>query len=135
MLIEVPPLSLRSLEYPSRTESSAEVRERVAAARIFSQVRLASEKAGVQAGSTGVSSTVAGVNVPSRLEAQSMLAAGARSLLRRALVAEGLSGRAYTRIIRLARTIADLDALDEVTADHVAEALALRLDYRRLGLS
>ena len=47
---------------------------------------------------------------------------------------EGLSGRGYTRIVGLARTIADLDQREAVDADDVAEALALRLDYRRVGL-
>jgi predicted ATPase with chaperone activity len=49
------------------------------------------------------------------------------------LLKEGLSGRAYVRIISLARTIADLDNVLPVGADHLAEALALRLDHRRVG--
>ena len=56
----------------------------------------------------------------------------ARSLLRQALVRDGLSGRAYVRVISLARTIADLDSTEQVSAEHLAEALSLRLDHRRL---
>ena len=66
------------------------------------------------------------------LEERSLLTRDARSLLRQALIAQGLSGRAYVRIIDLARTIADLDNLLLVGPDHVAEALALRLDHRRV---
>lgn len=57
----------------------------------------------------------------------------ARGLLHEALVREGLSGRAYARIIDLARTIADLDNTPAVKLEHIAEALALRLDHRRVG--
>jgi magnesium chelatase family protein len=49
----------------------------------------------------------------------------------RALLAEGharlgLSGRGHDRVLRLARTIADLDGSERVSADHLAEALTLR---------
>jgi len=37
------------------------------------------------------------------------------------------------RVAGLARTIADLDCLEEVSAEHLAEALSLRLDHRRLA--
>jgi predicted ATPase with chaperone activity len=57
----------------------------------------------------------------------------ARSLLRQALVRDALSGRAYVRVMSLARTVADLDSMDEVSAEHLAEALSLRLDHRRLA--
>jgi magnesium chelatase family protein len=67
------------------------------------------------------------------LEDRGTLSADARSLLRQALVRDSLSGRAYARIAGLARTIADLDQLATVGPEHVAEALALRLDYRRIG--
>ena len=46
---------------------------------------------------------------------------------------DGLSGRAYVRVMGLARTIADLDQVEEVSAEHLAEALSLRLDHRRLA--
>jgi predicted ATPase with chaperone activity len=110
-------LTLSALDDASGAESSATVRERVTAARLFRR-----ERASGQCES-----------VVHALEERSLLTRDARSLLRQALVGGGLSGRAYVRIIDLARTIADLDNLLLVGPEHVAEALALRLDHRRVG--
>ncbi len=140
VLIEVPPLTLFSLENGRCGETSAVVRERVAAARQFRQAREKARKmespansgAGLAAHVGRSEETVKGASA--HLEGGCRLSGEARSLLRRALVGEGLSGRAYTRIVSLARTIADLDQLEVVGIDHVAEAIALRLDYRRVGL-
>ncbi|MBN1321156.1 MAG: hypothetical protein JXA87_09990 [Thermoleophilia bacterium] len=68
------------------------------------------------------------------LEQRNGVTREARGLLRHALVRDALSGRAYVRTVRLARTIADLDGAPPVRIEHVAEALALRLDQRRVGL-
>jgi magnesium chelatase family protein len=116
-LVEVPPLTLSELEGGERSESSAMIGARVLAARKFALER-----------ATGRSG-----NADRSLEDRGRLGRDARVLLRRALVNESLSGRGYTRIISLARTIADLDGLQTVGAEHVAEALALRLDQRRVG--
>jgi magnesium chelatase family protein len=117
-LIEVPPLTLSALDEGNGGEPSASVRARVAAAQIFRQERAAGGDAAPQA-----------------IEERNHLTREARALLRQALVREGLSGRAYVRIIGLARTIADLDNVLPVGSEHVAEALALRLDHRRIGFS
>jgi magnesium chelatase family protein len=120
-LIEVPPLTLDALDDRSALEPSAAVRARVAAAREFRRVRQqrwpAQETHPAMEGAGG----------------RSGLAREARSLLREALVRDGLSGRAYVRVMGLARTIADLDQIEEVGAEHLAEALSLRLDHRRLA--
>jgi len=117
-LIEVPPLTLAALERTVEGEASALVRDRVGAAREF---RLHRENHQDDQ-----------ARVP--LEERNGLTEEARGLLRDALVRDGLSGRAYVRTVRLARTIADLDGVRPVRVDHVAEALALRLDQRRVGL-
>jgi len=58
--------------------------------------------------------------------------AAADSLLREAVARLGLSARGYHRVLKIARTIADLVGADEVGADHVAEAIQYRsLDRRR----
>lgn len=117
-LIEVPPLTLAALERVPESGVSAAVRERVLSARAF---RVDREQRGL--GTAG-----------EPLEQRSRLTAEARRLLRQALVRDSLSGRAYVRIVSLARTIADLDGTPKVRIEHVAEALALRLDRRRVGL-
>ena len=119
VLIEVPPLTLSALDVGNGGEASAVIQERVAAARAFRRQR----------------SEHGGAATPQALEERSGLTREARGLLRQALVREGLSGRAYVRVIGLARTIADLDNVLPVGAEHLAEALALRLDYRRVGLA
>ncbi|OFW65299.1 MAG: hypothetical protein A2Y74_05735 [Actinobacteria bacterium RBG_13_63_9] len=116
-LVEVPPLTLTELEGRARAESSATVRARVLAAREFARDRAA-----------GVDS-----ECHRSLEDKGSLDGEARALLRQALVNESLSGRGYARVISLSRTIADLDGLVTVGGQHVAEALALRLDHRRIG--
>jgi magnesium chelatase family protein len=112
-------LTLSALDAQASGESSAVIRERVAAAHVFRRQREMRQR----------------VAVSRALEDRSHLTREARALLRQALVREGLSGRAYVRIISLARTIADLDNVLPVRADHLAEALALRLDHRRVGFA
>jgi magnesium chelatase family protein len=119
VLVEVPPLTLSALDQAAGSESSASVRARVMAARAFRDTR--PERQGGKAGDG--------------LEERNLLTKEARSLLRQALIHDSLSGRAYVRIISLARTIADLDNLLPVGPEHVAEALALRLDHRRIGFT
>jgi magnesium chelatase family protein len=119
-LIEVPPLTLTALDEAGRSETSAQVRERVTAAVAFREERKRRSRAH-GAGSGGP-------------ESHAELRPEALSLLRSALVRDGMSGRAYVRTMQLARTIADLDGLLEVGPEHVAEALSLRLDQRRAVL-
>ena len=117
-LIEVPPLTVAELDGEERGESSATIGQRVCAARAFARQR----------------STQSVWGARSPIEEQAGLSREARKLLRQALVDDRLSGRGYARVIRLARTIADLDEAEAVLADHAAEALGLRLDHRRVGL-
>ncbi|MBN1629510.1 MAG: YifB family Mg chelatase-like AAA ATPase [Thermoleophilia bacterium] len=118
-LIEVPPLTLTVLEQTTQIETSGQVRERVAAAWEFRRERLARQED----------------RDGHPLEKRSLLTAEARALLRQALVRESLSARAYVRIVSLARTMADLDNVLPVGTEHIAEALALRLDQRRVDFS
>lgn len=61
---------------------------------------------------------------------------GGRNILDLAMRRLGLSARTRARVLRLARTIADLDGKDEITAAHVSEAVMLRcLDRRRLEIT
>ncbi len=119
VLIEVPPLAVSQLDQAGNADPSWVVRERVTAAREFGKSRAHRET-----GSQGRA-----------FEDRWLLTRDARLLLRRAFVQDGLSGRAFTRVAGLARTIADLDQIDVVGSDHIAEALAFRLDHRRIGFS
>ena len=136
-LIEVSPLTLFSLESGRRGDTSASVRSRVLAAREFRADRERHRRCGNSDAATAASGARPSGRAATALgaEASAGLREDARSLLRQALVKEGLSGRAYSRVIALARTIADLDGAASVRMEHVAEALALRLDYQRVGLS
>jgi magnesium chelatase family protein len=118
-LIEIPPLTLAGLEGGGGPRTSAAVRQRVANAREFARERV--RRQGAPAGDG--------------FEERNLLTRDARALLRQALVRDSLSGRAYVRVISLARTIADLDSVFPVGPEHVAEALALRLDRRRVGFA
>lgn len=114
MHVEVPRMPPAALDPDEGepSESSAQVRERVLAARAVQQARgdLNSELKGKS------------------LERHCALAAPAKDLLRRAMEQLGLSARAYHRILRVARTIADLTGAEGIEASHLSEAIG----YRRL---
>jgi magnesium chelatase family protein len=61
------------------------------------------------------------------LDQTTMLDTPARALLTSAADRFGLSARGYHRVLRVARSIADLDTTDSITRDHIAEALSYRL--------
>lgn len=127
----VPPAKLAE----QRTaESSAAVRSRVLAARLRQRSRYASLRDN-DIGTTGrpqkktslSSSRATNASAPARLIAPaSRLHPEARTLLVRAAEKLQLSARAYHRVLRVARTIADLDALDTISPAHLAEALRFR---------
>jgi magnesium chelatase family protein len=121
--VGLPPVDVRSLVGGVPGESSAMVRARVIAARA---VQLARRAAGVTASrcnasvSTGELAQVAPLDAPSR------------RLIAEAVERLGLSARAFTKVVRVARTIADLDESSAVRAHHVAEAVQCRLLDREL---
>ena len=112
---EVPPVSYEQLSAIGGEETSANVRARVVAARAIQTNRFAC---------TGIACNA---QIPPALLAESCpLDSGAEKLLRGAFDRMGLSGRAYDRILKVARTIADLDASEQIRAPHLAEALQYR---------
>jgi len=108
-------LSAADLVLPPPAEGSAEVRARVAAARGLQTARYADHPIRTNAEVDGV-----------LLDAVATPDEAGRTLLAQASEAMRLSARGYTRILRVARTIADLAGSEGVGRLHVAEALSYR---------
>jgi magnesium chelatase family protein len=67
-----------------------------------------------------------------QLEKHCKLDAGGELLLKEAMVELGLSARAHDKICKVARTIADLDGVEDIRTEHVAEAIGYRKLDRKL---
>lgn len=114
LFVDVRALSASELALPAPAEGSAQVARRVAAARARQQARFGA--------AAPINATVEG----KQLETAELLAADAREMLMRAADKLRLSARAWTRVLRVARTIADLAGAAQTGRAHVAEALAFR---------
>ena len=113
--IEVPAVNYQDLSQPLKSESSVEVRKRVEAARAIQNQRFAKRKiyCNAQMGTKLVNKFC----VPDKT---------GKTLLETAMERLGLSARAYTRILKIARTIADLEAEEKILPQHIAEAIQYR---------
>jgi magnesium chelatase family protein len=109
--IEVPAVPEAELTGAATGETSAVVRERVAAAAALQQARQG--KANSQLG-------------PKEIELHCVPEAGAEKLLRQAITRLNLSARAYHRILKVARSIADLAGSATIASAHIAEAVQYR---------
>jgi magnesium chelatase family protein len=117
--IELPAVTYNEISGKTQKgESSATIRERVNAARRFTDKRL-----------------VAGGDKPGTLNARMTTdqlhryctpTEEGQALLRQAFETLGLSARGHDRILRVARTIADLDEMEQINEDHIAEAIMYR---------
>ena len=104
--IEVTPVPVSQLNREEKSESSAAIRERVVAARAIQTARFA---------------------MGSKLTRQyCVLTDECRTIMEQAMNRLGLSARAYDRILRVSRTIADLEAAPDITPDHLREAITYR---------
>jgi magnesium chelatase family protein len=115
--VDVPPVGFDELDLPQSTDTSAKIAQRVQAARDIQTARFADhDTARVNADAEG--KLLEDIATPD--------AAGKELLLR---VAEkfGLSARGYHRVLRVARTVADLAGSDQIERPHVAEAIGFRL--------
>lgn len=119
--VALPPVDVASLSTldPSCGESSAEVRARVEPARAAQRARASRVFASCNAALA--EAELRKVAAPDER---------GRALLERAATQLGLSARAYGKVLKVARTIADLEGADGVRASHVAEAVSLRLSER-----
>ena len=121
--VEVPPVAYSDLDLPASGETSATVAARVAAARARQALRFQGHA------TARVNADLEG----SLLEATASPDAEGRALLVRVAERFGLSARGYHRVLRVARTIADLDGSEAVRHPHIAEAVSFRLTVGAKG--
>lgn len=119
--VEVPPVSFHDLDLPSKGEPSQVIRARVTKAREIQTARV----------SKGMKAKVNSDLEGSELEALAEPDTEGRALLNKVAERYGLSARGYHRILRVARTIADLDASETVRFSHVSEAISYRLAFTK----
>lgn len=120
IIVEAPALEYEELKSRTPSESSAEIKKRVNAARGAQQKRFA----GTEIHKNADMDTKA-------LNRFCALDADCEALMHRAFDSMGLTARSYDRILRVARTIADLDGSEGIGAAHIAEAIQYRsFDFR-----
>ena len=124
--IDVPAVKFKELtgETPPDTESSASIRERVIRAREAQQQRFTVEKIYSNAGMS-----------PRMIRHYCKIDPESETMLERAMTRLGLSARAYDRILKVSRTIADLEGSEDIRSSCVAEAVGYRSSTAPIGLS
>lgn len=123
--VEVASLTYEEISGNEKSESSETIRERVNSAREFARRRFESDKQPIHSNSAMNSH---------HLRKYCALDTDASALMKNAFTSLGLSARGHDRILRVARTIADLDKSENITAAHVAEAIQLRSLDRKYGM-
>lgn len=116
--VDVPPVAFTDLDLPSPQEGSADVASRVAMAREIQAARYTNrDTVDLNADAEG-----------EVLEDVARPCEEGRALLQQAAEHFGLTARGYHRVLRVARTIADLDGAEDMTRTHLAEAISYRLN-------
>jgi magnesium chelatase family protein len=113
--IDVPAVNYKELRSSSSPESSARIRERVMRARQTQLNRFGVDKIYCNAQMS-----------PRQIRAHCDLSAECERLLERAMTQQGLSARAHDRILKVSRTIADLEGVMSIESKHIAEAIQYR---------
>ena len=120
--VEVPPVKFREMTGHGTGETSAVIRDRVVAARQRQLLRFKNKPKITCNARMG----------PKELKAFCELDESTKELIRMAMADLNLSARAYDRILKVARTIADLVAAENITAEHISEAIQYRSLDRQL---
>ena len=113
--IEVPPVDFSELQQTIKAETSSEILERVKRAREIQRMRFKGSD----------------IRLNSRMNTRQIrhfcpLDSESMSMLEKAMENLGLSARAHYRILKMARTIADLEGSKSIRVEHVAEAIQYR---------
>lgn len=124
--IEVPAVQYKELRQGAEGESSAAIRERVLLARERQLARF--HPAGQDAATTRRQKPIfANAQMSSQqIRVFCELSSDAERLLERAMQQQGLSARAHDRILKVSRTIADLEGAQDIAVKHIAEAIQYR---------
>jgi len=115
LIVEVPALSFEELSRREPAEASADIRARVQDARVVQTKRFAGSGVFVNAQMTS-----------SQLRSHCALSEDCAELMKMAFSSLNLTARSYDRVLRVARTIADLDGSEEICPQHIAEAVQHR---------
>jgi magnesium chelatase family protein len=115
--VDVPPVAYTDLDLPTGGENSQTVRQRVVTARAVQQVRYG-DTPDMRSNADAAGEALSEFATPTP---------DARELLMRAAEQFKLSARGYHRVLRVARTIADLDGFEDIQKPHIAEAISVRL--------
>jgi magnesium chelatase family protein len=113
--IDVPAVKFKELASETPSESSAAIRERVVLARRVQQERFAGEKLFSNAQMT-----------PRLIRKHCVIDSTSKALLEKAITRLGLSARAYDRILKVSRTLADLEGKAQIETAHISEAIQYR---------
>jgi magnesium chelatase family protein len=119
--IEVPAIEFKDLAKGKAEKSSAEIRARVNKAREIMKKRFEGEK-----NDNGLPITCNAQMEPRHLRKYCVLNDLCQMLMEKAFINLGLSARGHDRILRVARTIADLDGSESIEARHLTEAITYR---------
>ena len=120
--IEVPAIKFNEIASDTLAEPSASIRERVTRARAVQQDRFKAD--GIYANAH---------MKPRHIRRYCRIGEDSQSLMQRAMERLGLSARAYNRILKVARTIADLEGSENVASHHISEAIQYRSLDRRVS--
>ena len=120
--IEVPAVEYRDIASTRAEEASATIRERIRCARERQRTRFHSDK------KTNCNARMG----PRQIAQHCKLSSESQELIHVAMTQLNLSARAYDRILKVSRTVADLESSEEITSEHVSEAIQYRTFDRTL---